>query len=198
MKTCPRCHKSYEDPNLNFCLDDGSPLEKTTFRDHEAPTAEFNAPATAIGSAPVYSAPSAAPQPRRSSGILPWVVGILGVLAIVCGTGIASLIYLGNRNSDDQARNNSRPVDTTTTRSPTPANTQPQGSVTRAQFDAIKTGMDRSEVERLMGSRGEEYYSGVGGGVSDVSVKWVGQNYKTILISYQNNKVTSKTQVGLD
>lgn len=70
--------------------------------------------------------------------------------------------------------------------------------VNMEKFNQIKTGMKRSEVETIMGGKGTEYYSGKGGGMSFVSTKYVGDNYKTIFVSYRNDKVTSKSQAGLN
>jgi len=70
--------------------------------------------------------------------------------------------------------------------------------LTRAKYDKIRIGMRRSEVEGIIGGRGEEFYSGRGGGSSFVSVKWVGENFKTIIVSFRNDRVTSRSQVGLN
>lgn len=52
MKRCPQCQRHYEDPTLNFCLDDGEWLREATTDDE---------PATAILSVPPASAGSEAP-----------------------------------------------------------------------------------------------------------------------------------------
>lgn len=89
-------------------------------------------------------------------------------------------------------------VNTVSTPSSTPRSDAPTtGTVTRAKFDQIDTGMKRADVEKIMGSKGEVYYSSTGGGVKYESVKWADAKYNTILVSYQNDKVTSKSQVGL-
>ena len=66
------------------------------------------------------------------------------------------------------------------------------------KYDRIKVGMTRSEVETIMGSKGEETYSGEGGGIKFVSLKWVGDGYRSIFVSFRSDKVTSKSQVGLN
>lgn len=65
------------------------------------------------------------------------------------------------------------------------------------KYERIKVGMKRSEVESIMGSKGEETYSGEGGGITFVSLKWVGEGYRSIFVSFRSDKVTSKSQVGL-
>ncbi len=86
---------------------------------------------------------------------------------------------------------------------PSPAASAPTGSpvdydVSLEKFDKIAIGMKRSEVEAIVGGRGTEYYSGKGGKSTFVSVKWVGEKYKTIFVSFRDETVTSKTQVGLN
>jgi len=70
--------------------------------------------------------------------------------------------------------------------------------VTMAKYEQVKIGMKKADVGKIFGGKGEEYYSGKGGGVSFTSVKWVGDNFKTVLVSFRDDKVTSKSQVGLD
>ena len=208
MKTCPRCNKQYQDPSLNFCLDDGTPLVGDIAA--SPPTVVLNPQQTAFQSQhagqPTWNLAQAQQKPARSAAtrVLLWVGGILGALALLCGGGIAGLVYFGNK-LPQQGRTNGIATTPTAERrtgtTPTPSSsTTPdaKNDVTKAQFDAIKVGMDRKEVEKIMGSPGEEYYRGVGGGISFVSVKWVGQKFKTIFVSYRDNKVTSTTQVGLD
>ncbi|MFM9905259.1 MAG: hypothetical protein ACKVQJ_11895 [Pyrinomonadaceae bacterium] len=86
---------------------------------------------------------------------------------------------------------------TENTSTPPVSSTSGEYDVTKDKFDKIKTGMKKPEVENIMGGKGTEYYSGTGGGVSFSSVKWVGAKYATVFVSFRNDKVTSKTQVGL-
>lgn len=82
-------------------------------------------------------------------------------------------------------------------RAPTPPARTGEYDITKEKYDRIKNGMKRTEVEQIIGGKGTEYYNGKGGGVSFVSVKWSGDNYSTILVSFRDEKVTSKSQVGL-
>ena len=75
MKRCTTCNRTFTDPNLSFCIDDGTPL--TTIPDDE----------TTVVS-PAYRPPSGYVPPGtnvRKRRAWPWVVGILGafVLGIV-------------------------------------------------------------------------------------------------------------------
>ena len=43
MKHCPRCQRQFSDMSLNFCLDDGEPLDSDTRFDEDAETLRLNA-----------------------------------------------------------------------------------------------------------------------------------------------------------
>jgi hypothetical protein len=98
MKVCPRCRKTYTDENLNFCLEDGSVLTQAAAT---APPAteqvlinqtRMPAPPNQPGAQPGWgSAPqqfSMQPPAKKGSKTWVWVVGILGLLVLVCGGGM--------------------------------------------------------------------------------------------------------------
>lgn len=70
-------------------------------------------------------------------------------------------------------------------------------SLTMAKYNQLKTGMARSEVERILGGAGEEISSTSGGGVNFSVNKWSGEDYASVIISFRNDKIMSKSQVGL-
>jgi hypothetical protein len=90
MKRCSSCNRTYTDPNLSFCIDDGTPLTTTEAEDEATVVRppgneddEWNAIAYRPPSA--YVPPGTGSKPRRRAW--PWVVGIggaflLGILAI--------------------------------------------------------------------------------------------------------------------
>ena len=90
MKRCSTCNRTYTDPNLSFCIDDGTPLttveaedESTVVRPHGNENDNWNAVAYKPPSA--YVPPGSGVRPRRR--VWPWVVGIgaaflVGILAI--------------------------------------------------------------------------------------------------------------------
>ena len=99
MKRCSTCNRTYTDPNLTFCIDDGTPLtpvatddETTVVKPRGKEDDEWNAVAYRPPSPPSpYAPPGAQATPRRR--VWPWVVGIggafvLGLLAI----SVAALI----------------------------------------------------------------------------------------------------------
>ncbi|MEP7212164.1 MAG: hypothetical protein ABI791_03770 [Acidobacteriota bacterium] len=100
MKICPNCRRTYADDGLNFCLEDGTML---AFAPAGAPPTVVmgQAPPTDSRTAtPVHIAPQNANntphqysmKPKKSSKTWLWVVGILGILVLACGGGIAALV----------------------------------------------------------------------------------------------------------
>ena len=88
MKRCSTCNRTYTDPNLSFCIDDGTPLtpldppdESTVVTPRD--TAAYRPPAGYV------------PSPARRRRVWPWVLGIGGafVLGIVAIT-IAALVLI--------------------------------------------------------------------------------------------------------
>jgi uncharacterized protein DUF4440 len=109
MKTCPTCNKTFTDPNLSFCLDDGTPLvsvapaaDETTVVSPSSGDSENIPPPTEVYKPrdwqasdyqpPGFQTSTAAPTRKKT---LPWVVGILAVVVIgVIGIGIAGAILV--------------------------------------------------------------------------------------------------------
>jgi hypothetical protein len=115
MKRCPTCNQTFTDPNLSFCVEDGTPLVKAVSpaEDPDAtvvsPSSSQSASASATeaagedtsGSAdwkgPAYQPPGqfgAPPAPPKRKA-WPWVLGILALLVLaLTGLGIAAVVYL--------------------------------------------------------------------------------------------------------
>ena len=97
-------------------------------------------------------------------------------------------------------KRSSTPPPVATPVSPTSSpSTQSKGDydVTMGKYDQIKIGRARSDVERILGGKGTEISNSVGGGVRFSVNKWEGERYKSIILSFRNDKVMSKSQVGL-
>jgi hypothetical protein len=119
MKICPSCRKTYSDDGLNFCLEDGSVL---TMAANEPPETvmmrqpQVTNPTPGFGTAPqggIQSSWGNQPQysmqpPKKSSKAWLWIVGILGILLLLCGGGFAGLVYIGLQAEKEKANNNSR------------------------------------------------------------------------------------------
>jgi hypothetical protein len=120
-------------------------------------------------------------------------LSLIILLFVVLGCSCPKLSELANKGNQPPPRTSS--PETTDTDTPSKKG---EYEVTMAKYEQVKIGMKKADVEKIFGGKGEEYYSGKGGGVSFTSVKWVGEKFKTVLVSFRDDKVTSKSQVGLD
>lgn len=155
MKTCPKCGKTYSDPNLNFCLDDGSILNQSNTAGNIPPqTIQMNEPRT-TGFNQQFGGPSAQHNqfvPVQNSGgkqkskAWMWVVGILGLVFLVCGGGFGGLLLLGKLadKKDDPKWNTNFAVNTTTSNSTrnSSSNSDSQSDVT--EIDLSKWVQEKS------------------------------------------------------
>lgn len=110
MKVCPRCQKTYQDDNLNFCLEDGSVLTQaagqqmpqTILLNEPRATAQPLQQQSQPGAQGAWNVPpqgqaySMQPQ-KKSSKVWIWVLLILGAVVLLCGGGLAGLIFIGSQ-----------------------------------------------------------------------------------------------------
>ena len=89
------------------------------------------------------------------------------------------------------------PSSTPYSETPTSANTAGDYDVTMAKYDQINVGTPRADVERILGGKGTEISDTTGGGVRFTVNKWEGEAFKAIILTFRNDKVMTKTQVGL-
>jgi hypothetical protein len=122
MKRCPTCNRTFTDPNLSFCIDDGTPLvsvaepaDETTVVSPSLGDGATTPPPTEVYKPrdwqapdyqpPGFQVPPAAPTRKKT---WPWVVGILVVLAIgVIGIGIVGAILVPKMLRTASNKNNS-------------------------------------------------------------------------------------------
>lgn len=183
MKICPTCRKTYADDNLNFCLEDGSILTMsandpppTVMMSQPRPTDPSPAMTThqpyqpaiqsSYGNQPHYSA-----QPKKSKAWL-WIVGIVGILLLLCGGGFGLLVFIGmqadrksNNNSVIASNTNRGPIfsnSNSTTTPPTPPPTSGSvDSIDLSNFVQTVTIYGTTEMvgdELLMAARQKRYY----------------------------------------
>jgi len=114
MKRCRTCNRTYTDPNLSYCIDDGSPLT-TEFANDDAP---YRPPSA-------YVPPGTTP-PGKQRRAWPWVVGLisafmLGAIALTIAAAIFVPRMVRSRQGDlpvvttnerDQPDNPEAPVPT--------------------------------------------------------------------------------------
>ncbi|MCM3906230.1 MAG: nuclear transport factor 2 family protein [Pyrinomonadaceae bacterium] len=121
MKSCLTCKKTFTDPNLSFCLDDGTPLISVAAPANEvSPSAKESTSIPTLTEiykprdwqAPDYQPPGFQPSTAAPTGkkTWPWVVGLLAALAIVViGIGIAGAIFVPRMLRTASNRNSSNP-----------------------------------------------------------------------------------------
>lgn len=161
MKICPTCRKTYSDDGLNFCLDDGSvltltsdPLPETVMinqpRFTDPNTVARNRPGvqTPFGNQPAYSM-----QPKKSSKSWIWVLGILGLLVLLCGGGGFAALIIYKASID---KGNRTP---TPTPSASPSSTRSTPSPTPFEKKEVQT-IDLSEWVRKDSTFGNTEYTG--------------------------------------
>lgn len=181
MKICPNCRKTYQDTNLNFCLEDGAVLTvvsddppATVMMNQPRPTnpsSAFNPPPTQQGIQSSFGNQGAYAQPpKKSSKTWLWVVGIIGVLVLLCGGGgVAGLILIGMQA--DRAANNSGPSPTPsrgtfpgTSPSPGSSPSTPAGDVESIDLNmfvkefSVYGTTEMSGDELLMAAKQKDYY----------------------------------------
>ena len=137
MKRCSTCNRTYDDPNLSFCIEDGTPLTVVDYQD-EATVVSPRATRTDGGEAP-YRPPSAyvppGTQPRKRR-VWPWVVGIggafiLGIVAISIAAAVLVPRWIRSQQNErgvvvNEPSNANQPQNSN---SPEPANSNSDSNV---------------------------------------------------------------------
>jgi hypothetical protein len=92
MKRCPTCNKTFSDPTLSYCIDDGTPLAPVA--DAEDDLTQAGKESNATWTPPAYQPPSYT-TPVNKRRTWPWLVGIIGVLVLaLIGISIAAVIFI--------------------------------------------------------------------------------------------------------
>ena len=104
MKRCSTCNRTYTDPNLSFCIDDGTPLTPIDPRDESTVVSPRDTGADGNWNEAGYRPPTPyvpPPQARRRR-VWPWVVGLGGafVLGIVVITIAAIMLIPRTRRNE--------------------------------------------------------------------------------------------------
>lgn len=118
-------------------------------------------------------------------------LGFVALLLVVLGCSCPKL------NELRQGGNSSAPHAPANASSPDAPTKSSTADLTMAQYEQIKNDMKKSDVEKILGGKGTEISSSSGGGMTFTVYKWEGENYRTILVTFKNDKVMSKSQAGL-
>lgn len=109
MKRCSTCNRTYTDPNLSYCIEDGTPLtvedESTVVSPRGDESRADNWGATPYQPPSSYVPPPGTGAQVRRRRVWPWVVGILG--AFILGIAVISIVavllaprLLGSRQNE--------------------------------------------------------------------------------------------------
>ena len=121
-------------------------------------------------------------------------LGFIVLVLVVLGCSCPKLDELAKNDSSSPS-----PAPTTAgTPSSSPGNKTTSGAeMTKAKYDQIKNGMSYKQVVDIIGSEGEEMSSSQIGRYKLSSYKWQGPGYTMIYASFNNDKLTSKSQANL-
>lgn len=89
---------------------------------------------------------------------------------------------------------------TMTTSNSAPAAVAPadkQSDLTMARYDKLKIGMDYSEVAKILGREGIEVMKSETDGVKKITYKWEGEKNVYVVLTFENDKLTYKSQANL-
>lgn len=134
MKRCPTCNRTFTDPNLSFCIDDGTPLITSAADDETTVVSPSQKDqAGEQGYKPrdwqtPYQPPGhrTYPDTKGKSKTWPWVAGVFAVVIIVfAGLGIAAAFFIPRllRTTTNSNSNANAPV--AASRTPNPDSYEP-------------------------------------------------------------------------
>ncbi len=119
---------------------------------------------------------------------------ILLVLGCSCPQKLGEILKRGDSSS------NSVPATREPASTPSSKTVTKKGEydLSMAKYDQLTIGLDRSRVEEILGGTGTEVSSSKGGNSRFSVNKWQGDDFKVIILSFKNDKIMTKSQVGLD
>ena len=97
MKRCPTCNKTFTDPNLSYCIDDGTPL--ASIPEPEDETTQVGSSSASTGWAPPpppsYQPPAYTAPAERKRRTWPWLLAVIGVLVLaLVGLSVAAVLLI--------------------------------------------------------------------------------------------------------
>jgi hypothetical protein len=98
MKRCSTCNRTYTDPNLSFCIDDGTPLTTVPAEDESTVVSPSARQTSSSNPAPPYQPPGTYVPPAaqtKKRRVWPWVVGIGGAFILgIAALAVAAAIFI--------------------------------------------------------------------------------------------------------
>lgn len=117
-------------------------------------------------------------------------------LCLICLLFVVLACSCPNRLKELSEKNDSKTPRPTPSTAASPS-AKGEYELSMEKYNKIKVGMARSDVENTLGGKGTEISSTTGGRMNFSVNKWEGEGYQSIIISFKNDKVMSKSQVGL-
>ena len=149
MKRCSTCNRTYDDPNLSFCIDDGTPLtpvdvedDTTVVRPRNTEENDWNATAYQ----PPGSYVPAGTQIQRRRRAWPWVIGILGAFILGIVVIAIAAVILVPRMMRQQQRVVVRPVENSNTNTNTAPESNANSNASSTDHPNVPPPGDRDQV----------------------------------------------------
>jgi hypothetical protein len=135
MKRCSTCNRTYTDPNLRFCIEDGTPLTDVEPDDDDATLVtphnqDDSWKAVAYQPPRPYVPP---PGPAKRRRVWPWLVGIAGAfilgILVIAIAGVLMVPRIARRVEQAESNTNRRIENTNTAPPETNSNTNTNENV---------------------------------------------------------------------
>ncbi len=201
---CSKCGKEFEG---KFCPECGTP----SVAQAEQPT-----PVPPVYQQPMNTYQNPVPPQKKKSGCLKGGLIALGVLVVL---SIVVAAINGKGSSTTVSASSNAPASSSAALASAPHKSAPSSAaassasasseaasdkaeaatITKAEFDQIKTGMTYAQVVKIVGGEGSLLSESEVGGIKTAMYMWYGEDgISNANIMVQNNKLVSKTQIGLE
>ena len=122
--------------------------------------------------------------------------GLVALLFVVLGCSCPFLKNLKLDEKEDAPKPAATPF-VANTATPKVKSSDKTASLTLDDYNQLKNGMSKSEVEQILGGEGEQVSSSEIGTYKIETYKWQGENFSFVIITFRNDKVFSKSQANL-
>lgn len=122
--------------------------------------------------------------------------GLVVLLLVVLGCSCPFLKNLKLDEKEDAPKPAATPF-VANTATPKVKSSDKTASLTLDDYNQLKNGMSKSEVEQILGGEGEQVSSSEIGKYKIETYKWQGENFSFVIITFRNDKVFSKSQANL-